>query len=135
MARILVVDDDIEALLLLKTLLKRSGHQPLLLTRATKLPDEIQRAQPDLLILDLMMPGVMGGMAYDAVRSEIGPALPIIISSGTKIKIRAKDDPLLRYCPKPVDSKLLMSQIHELLQLAAESEMDEPNANMPEQKS
>jgi two-component system, sensor histidine kinase and response regulator len=129
MARVLIVDDDVESLLMLKLVLTRNGHEVKPLNRATNLHEEIEKAKPDLLILDMMMPGVMGGMAYDMVRSEIGPTLPVIISTGTSMKVRGTGDPLLRYCPKPVETKLLLDTIKELMALAEESELDEPGRN------
>lgn len=117
MARIIIVDDEPDALLLLRAALSRAGHEVLPIQRATRLIEEIKANDPDLLILDLLMPGVAGGMAYTAVRAEIGPDLPIIISSGTRAKLRsAADDTKMRYCPKPVEFKTLLSTIDELLQ-------------------
>ena len=44
----------------------------------------------DLVILDLIMPGMDGGKVYDAVR-QLRPSLPVILSSGYAINGHAED--------------------------------------------
>lgn len=115
MARILIVDDEVDNLKLLRAILSHTGHTVYPLMRATHIREEIQQIKPDLLILDLLLPGITGGSAYEMIRDTISSTLPIIISSGTKIKLRRRDDSHLRYCPKPVDVNLLIRSVEELL--------------------
>jgi DNA-binding response OmpR family regulator len=130
MARILIVDDESDNLVLLKMILSRAGHTVYPLMRATHLKEEIEQVKPELLVLDLLLPGITGGTAYEMVRSCVSETLPIIVSSGTKIKLRKRNDHALRYCPKPIDIADFIKAVDELLAqakgkpLADEDELD-----------
>jgi DNA-binding NtrC family response regulator len=117
MARILTIDDDEDVLFQLRFVLSRAGHEVSPLLRADRIAEQVKKVAPDIVISDLVMPGIMGGGVYHLLRKEVGPQLPIIISSGTKLKIRgSENDPLLAYCPKPVDFDQMLVTIDELLQ-------------------
>jgi CheY-like chemotaxis protein len=118
MAKILILDDDETCILVTGSILKQVGHEVYKLTRPGLVLQEIRKISPDLLITDLMMPGATGGIVYDAVRKEIGPDLPIIVSSGTTMKVN-KPDPLLADVPKPVDPAFLRETVMRLLAAAA----------------
>lgn len=117
MAKILTIDDDEDVLFQLRFVLSRAGHEVFPLLRADRIAEQVKKVAPDIVISDLVMPGIMGGGVYHLLRKELGPQLPIIISSGTKLKIRgSENDPLLAYCPKPVDFDQMLATIDELLQ-------------------
>jgi DNA-binding NtrC family response regulator len=117
MARIMTIDDDEDTLYQLRQWLRRAGHETLPLLRADRIVEEIRAAQPDLIITDVVMPGIMGGGVYSLVREKIGPHMPVIVSSGTRMQIKGgQNDPLLAYCPKPVDYDTLFATIDTLLE-------------------
>ncbi len=117
MARIMTIDDDEDILFQLRFVLTRAGHEVLPLLRADRLIEQIRKSKPDLVITDIVMPGIMGGGIYNLIRENIGHHLPVIISSGTRLRVRGTDqDPLVAYCPKPVDFEDLMARINELLE-------------------
>ena len=60
MAKILIVDDDESVLELYSTFLGRAGYQVVTASGARKGFDMAISAQPDLILLDVMMPGVDG---------------------------------------------------------------------------
>ncbi len=60
MAKILVVDDDITVTQLLKMLLTMEGHQPTTINDSHETLDTVDQIHPDLITLDLMMPGLTG---------------------------------------------------------------------------
>lgn len=116
MARIVTIDDDEDVLFQLRFILTRAGHEVFPLLRTDRLAQEVKRVSPDLVITDIVMPGLMGGGVYHLLRRELGAELPIIVSSGTKLRIRGSEkDRLLAYCPKPVDYEELLRVIEELL--------------------
>lgn len=126
MARILLIDDDKECLTQAATLLKCLGHEVFPLMNAGKLFEALKEANPDIVVTDIMMPGVTGGAVYDYVREMRGPDVPVIISSGTRLKLK-HTDPLLAYCPKPIDVQSLVETIDALLaQKAASVDKPEP---------
>lgn len=60
MSKILVVDDDATVTQLLKMLLTMEGHQPSIVNDSTQAMEVASTFQPDLITLDLMMPGLSG---------------------------------------------------------------------------
>ena len=59
-ARILVVEDDPNILLGLKEVLGSEGYEVLVCERGNKAVEEIQKQKPDLVLLDVMLPGLSG---------------------------------------------------------------------------
>jgi CheY-like chemotaxis protein len=57
MARILVVDDEPNILTLTKTMLEREGHEVELAKNSAECFEKIREKRPDLILLDIMMPG------------------------------------------------------------------------------
>jgi DNA-binding response OmpR family regulator len=56
MFKILVVDDDIQATTLFKTILSAKGYEPIIVNDSATAVDVAISTDPDLVILDLMMP-------------------------------------------------------------------------------
>ena len=84
--RILVVDDDAPILLLMRTVLREYGFEPV---EAASGPQAIEKARndtPDLILLDRHMPGMSGDEVLRAIRAEAAlAAVPILILSGEPI--------------------------------------------------
>ena len=80
MARVLVVDDNQDTCELLARILRRAGHDAACQTSPAGALDQIRRDVPDLVILDVMMPGMTGLELLRAVRAEEGfAALPVVL--------------------------------------------------------
>jgi two-component system, OmpR family, response regulator MtrA len=99
MSKVLVIDDDPAWLAILARLLEQSGHHVAQKQNADQLIPAIKEFQPDLLITDIMMPGVSGSGVFQMVRDEIGPDLPILVCSSTRLKVKT-DDPLVAHLTK-----------------------------------
>lgn len=118
MSKILVVDDDVSITELLKVLLTMEGHQPTVVNESTQALDAARALQPDLITLDLMMPGLTGFDLCELLQKD-----PVL--SGTPIIIvSARDDPesmdrarqagAKAYLTKPFTADDLMRQIKDL---------------------
>lgn len=86
MPKILIVDDDVTITSLMESLVKMEGHEPTIVNDSLQAVDVARSVKPDLITLDLMMPGLTG---YDVCQllhqdPEFSDT-PIII-------ISAKDD-------------------------------------------
>lgn len=123
MALILTIDDDPDVLELLALMLNMHGHRVLQSKDGEGIIEMIMEHNPDLVIIDILMPGVSGGSVYQMIRSQIGPNLPVIISTGTKMKIAAPEDKMMVHCPKPVDQNLMLKTIDRLIAQAAKNEL------------
>jgi len=118
-SKILIVDDDVTMTELLKTLLKIEGHTPMAVNDSTKAVEMADAMNPDLITLDLMMPGLSGFELCELLHQDPKFAhIPIIIvsarddseSKGRAMKTGAKD-----YVTKPFDADELMHKIQRLI--------------------
>ena len=115
MPLILIIDDDDEQLLFLNEILCNAKYDVIALERGSDAINVIKSKSPDLVITDIMMPGITGGEVYREIRKKMGPQFPIIISSATSIRMKSVTDPFLKYCPKPLNSVDLIKAIEGLL--------------------
>jgi len=81
--RILVIDDDRAVLTYLKALLGREGYRVYTAMDALQGPMLARQAQPDLVVLDLAMPGGGGPAVLDRLRLLQGVRdVPVLVYSG-----------------------------------------------------
>lgn len=118
MAKILVIDDDATMTGLLKTLLMMEGHAPTAVNDSTKAMEIAGAVEPDLITLDLMMPGLSGFDLCELLHHDPRfAAIPIIIVSArddAASKTRALSAGAVDYVTKPFDADELMQKIQEL---------------------
>lgn len=103
---IMVVEDDEDILELMEILLTRLGYETRLLSDGILALDEIGKARPSLVLLDVMMTPINGWEFLDRLRSN--PAIsdiPVILfTAHPDVKERASrlNDPRLGVMVKPV---------------------------------
>lgn len=81
MARILIVEDDFAIRQSVEFMLRRAGHDVKSLDRGTGVRDVITSFAPDLIVLDLMLPGVSGYEITEALREDDLETAIIMISA------------------------------------------------------
>jgi len=83
MAKILIIDDDHDLANLTKITLTKNGYKVSILHSADNITDEIKTLKPDLILMDIMMPGISGA---EAVRNLKGhpqlKSIPVIFLTG-----------------------------------------------------
>ena len=84
MAKLLVIDDEPGIRDLLDTLLTRKGYDVLLADSGQKGLEVFRRARPDVVVLDLKMPGMDGLTVLQQIR-HLDPKQPVIILTGARI--------------------------------------------------
>jgi CheY-like chemotaxis protein len=114
---ILVVDDDVPILVLMQSLLREFGFEPLTAASGNEAIDMARKQRPSLVLLDKHMPGMSGEDVIRVLRDDAGLAeLPILILSGAPVSkseltsMRANGAVL-----KPFDVIALVEQIREQL--------------------
>ena len=109
MKTIAVIDDDLHIGNMLEEVLTREGYRTLRAYSGTEALFLLEREHPDLLLLDLMLPGIPG----EEVLKKI-PGIPVIILSA-KADIQDKVSLLLDgasdYMTKPFDTRELLARI------------------------
>jgi len=117
-ARILLADDHEQTRHVFDRALQAAGHRTLVLETGSTVDSAIAAWEPDLVILDNLMPGRNGAeIACDIRADPHRRGLPIIIATGDLLPEAATPlrDPLTRYLAKPVDFGDLHAAIAELL--------------------
>ena len=118
MPKILIIDDDVTITELLKCLVKMGGHAPTTVNDSTKAIEIASAVDPDLITLDLMMPGLTGFELCALLHQNPKFAnLPILIVSARddpESKERALQAGAQDYLTKPFGSDELMQKIKEL---------------------
>ena len=115
--RILVIEDDPNILLGLKEVLGGEGYEVLVCDRGNKAVEEVQRQKPDLLLLDIMLPGMSGFEICKTLR-EARHTLPILMltAKGQEIdKVVGLELGADDYVTKPFGVRELLARILALL--------------------
>jgi two-component system OmpR family response regulator len=117
MAKVLVIDDEPGIRSLLDTLLSRKGYDVVLAESGQKGLECFRREHPDVLVLDLKMPGMDGLTVLRQVRS-LDPRMPVIILTGagtaeTEQRVRAMG--VTEYVEKEFSLHLLGDALKRLL--------------------
>lgn len=119
MARILVVDDSPTETRQMVNTLARQGHQVLTAATGTDGISLASAEQPDIILMDVVMPGVNGFQATRQItRSDATSHIPIIIVSSKDQdadKVWGERQGACGYLTKPVDDKILISTVNGLL--------------------
>lgn len=83
---ILVVDDDQPILLLMRNILKEFGFEPHVASTGADAVRTVRSVHPDLVLLDMKMPGMSGDEVVDAMRNAGAAHIPILILSGEPVE-------------------------------------------------
>jgi two-component system, OmpR family, phosphate regulon response regulator PhoB len=67
---ILIVDDEMDMRIFMRTLFETSGFQPVAVPNGKEGIEKAKGLQPDLIILDVMMPGEGGALMYKALKGD-----------------------------------------------------------------
>ncbi|MBC5745236.1 response regulator transcription factor [Lachnospiraceae bacterium MD308] len=109
MKRILIIDDDIHIGNVLEETLSKEGYQIFRAYSGTEALFVLSKSKPDLVLLDLMLPGLNGEDVLPQIKG-----IPIIVVSA-KVDIDNKVDVLLGgavdYVTKPFNMKELLARI------------------------
>jgi two-component system, OmpR family, phosphate regulon response regulator PhoB len=83
--RVLIVDDEMDMCIFMKTLFETSGWRPVVTRDGAQGLAEAHREPPDLIVLDVMMPGEGGALMYQGLKGDPRLAgIPVIMLSAVK---------------------------------------------------
>ena len=118
MPKILIVDDDVTITELMKMLVSMDGHQPTTVNDSTKAVEVANSVNPDLITLDLMMPGLTGFELCELLHNDPKfQKIPIVIVSAKddpESKVKALQAGAKEYITKPFGADELMGKIKTL---------------------
>ncbi len=114
--RILVVDDEANIRSLLCNELNEAGYQVIEATDGLEALDRARQEKPDLIILDVMMPGLNGFDVTSVLKGDQSTVdIPILILSIVEDKEKGFRLGAEAYLTKPLDTEKLLNSIARLL--------------------
>lgn len=116
--KILIVDDSPTERHFLGELLTKSGFQVLTLESGEEAVARVAEIMPDLILMDVVMPGMNGFQATRTInRNEATRHIPIIMCTSKNQEtdmVWAKRQGAVEYVVKPVDPQELLAKIAAL---------------------
>lgn len=115
-ARILVVDDDTALAEMIGIVLRTEGFDPVFCADGTEALATFQSSRPDLVLLDLMLPGKNGIEVCTEIRAESGvPIIMLTAKSDTTDVVHGLESGADDYVVKPFNPKELVARIRTRL--------------------
>ena len=112
MARVLVVDDDQALSEMLGIVLRAEGYEALFCDDGSKAQGIFQETKPDLVLLDLMLPGIDGIEVCKRIRSESGVSIVMLTARGDTLDVvKGLESGADDYIIKPFKPKELVARI------------------------
>ena len=120
---VIVVDDDIGNLKIAGTILSENGMQVTAVSSGSELIRQLENgAKPDLIMLDVIMPGMDGFETYEALRSfenehgmEETPVVFLTADESRDTEARGFELGALDFIRKPFESEILIHRIQNIL--------------------
>lgn len=109
MKTIAVIDDDIHIGNVLEELLQREGYAVIRAYSGTEAVLLLERSRPDLVLLDLMLPGLSGEEVLAKIRGT--PVIVVSAKVGVEDKVSLLLGGAADYITKPFDSRELLARI------------------------
>ena len=117
MSTILIVEDDKNLQLTLTQILREEGFEIITTMWGSMAIEEVKKGIPDLILLDIMLPGMDGMKVLEKVK-EIDKKLPVIMITGyssAERAIKAIEFGAYDFITKPFDFKKLISKINNAM--------------------
>ncbi len=112
---VLVVDDEPVLRTIVREILHEEGYAVIEAADGSVMLEIMARERPDLVLMDVMMPGVDGREAYRALRSrEDLPDVPVVMMSAGVRPIKL-DPSIAGFMAKPFDISQLVALVVRLI--------------------
>ncbi|MGH2997588.1 MAG: response regulator transcription factor [Gaiellaceae bacterium] len=126
-SRILVVDDDDDIRALVRQLLERSGHVVTDAADGRAGLRSLHAQRPDLVILDVTMPGLDGWQTLERIRDLTDAPVLMLSALGTELeKVRGLKAGADDYVTKPFGRQELIARVEALLRRRGGAEAELP---------
>ncbi len=119
---VVVVDDDVTNLKMVGHILSKHGMRVTALKSGTALLDYVRTNQPDLILLDIMMPGLDGFETMEALKKQMGPRkeIPIIFltaDENRESEMRGLQLGAMDFIRKPFVPEILVLRVQHTIEL------------------
>ena len=137
--KILVVDDNKSLVVVMERILQKEGYDVRTALDGSEALQKIQAEKPDLIILDILMPGIDGYEVCRQLQADAKTAsIPVVFLSskgdiderkgaagvGLKEVKRAYDYGAIDFLHKPISSQELLTTVRSILSLGKIASLD-----------
>ena len=124
--KILVVDDDVNICELLRLYIERDDYQVVIANDGEQAVELFNREQPDLVLLDIMLPKMDGWQVCKEIRKTSNRPIIMLTAKGELFdKILGLELGADDYIIKPFEAKEVIARIHAVLKRTSTSEEKE----------
>src|SRR3982751_6587933 len=121
MATVLAVDDEEDILTIIRHNLEREGHRVLTAPDGDRALEIVREENPDVVVLDVMMPGTDGWGVLNMIKAERDelasiPVLMLTARSADEDRIRGGIEGAIRYLTKPFSPRALCDEVAQALE-------------------
>lgn len=128
---VLVIDDDRNILAIIELYLKKAGYSVVTCETGTQALAAFHESKPDLVLLDIMLPGRDGWAVLSDIRLESDtPVIMLTAKGGTGDRVQGLELGADDYIAKPFDAKELIARIKAVLRRSAPA-MQERTITLP----
>jgi DNA-binding NtrC family response regulator len=115
---VLIVDDEEVLQDVLTALLRKEGHTPLSATSGEDALEVLEREEVDLVLLDLMLPGMNGLQVLRQIRQRDPEQVVVVITAFSSIEsaIEAMREGAFHYIPKPFKNEEVLLTLRKGLE-------------------
>ncbi len=117
MAKILALDDVLDAANLIKRILQRKGHEVVTFTEEEEALNYARSNEVDLAILDIKLKKISGVEVLEELK-KVAPSIRVIMLTGYPTIETARESLKLganEYCVKPIDKDELEEKVADVL--------------------
>ena len=133
--RVLIVDDDASIRQICREVLELGGYQVRATGSANTALAEAKRFRPDMILLDVLMPGIDGYRCAEMLRADpaigMAPIMFLSARSDTADKVRAFRSGAEDYMVKPFDADELLARVGKALDRQARELGASPTTQLP----
>ena len=114
---LLIIDDSPTVLTFLRKMFSSSGYEPLIAANAERGLEMIHSNKPDLVVLDVIMPGMTGPELATQLLRERADVRVLLMSGypGDELPLPQGDGPVFPLLAKPFGGDALEQRLRELL--------------------
>jgi two-component system OmpR family response regulator len=135
--RVLVIDDDADILAVIRiTLQARGGFEVEVCQSSREAPGVARRFVPDLILLDVMMPGIDGPTTLEALRDDPQTAaMPVVFMTAKAMPhetARYLDLGAAAVIAKPFDQRTLADELEQIVRRSPSSALEHDDSGQAE---
>jgi CheY-like chemotaxis protein len=132
--KILVVDDEPDICVFLSSILEDNGAEVLTASDGEEGLELARKEKPDLVTLDLSMPGMDGGKVFELMRkdAELADLKVCIVSGKPELRKLIYERPVAPpegYLDKPVEEESFLLNVRKILELSTDEKPEETTVN------